>query len=147
LDDDVRVRGLIDRVDIDDEGHAIVRDYKTGATRPAYYGSHWSDDRQLQVALYMLAVSELLGLEAVAGLYQPLGADDLRGRGVFRDDTGLTAVVRNDCRTAEELDAVLSDARARAIALAARLRGGELQPCPETCSRNGCAFPGICRSG
>jgi RecB family exonuclease len=147
LDDDVRVRGLIDRIDVDDAGHAIVRDYKTGASRAAYYGSHWSDDRQLQVALYMLAVRELLGLEPVAGLYQPLGADDLRGRGVFRDDVELRAVVKNDCRTAEELGEVLSDARARAIELAARLRSGELQPCPETCSRNGCAFPGICRSG
>jgi len=34
----------------------------------------------------------------------------------------------------------------RAIsALAARLRGGELVPCPATCSREGCMYPSICR--
>ena len=31
----------------------------------------------------MLAVRDLLGLEPVAGLYQPLRGDDLRARGVF----------------------------------------------------------------
>ena len=30
----------------------------------------------------------------------------------------------------------------RAVALAARLRAGELTPCPKTCSRDGCLYPG-----
>ena len=34
----------------------------------------------------------------------------------------------------------------RAVALAARLRAGELTPCPQTCSRDGCRYPGICRA-
>ena len=54
-------------------------------------GARWSADRQLQVALYMLAVRELLGLEPVAGFYQPLGGDDLRARGVFLDGTPTSA--------------------------------------------------------
>ena len=33
---------------------------------------------------------------------------------------------------------MLDDAAARAVALAARLRAGELTPCPQTCSRDGC---------
>ena len=57
---------------------AIVRDYKSGSARPDYQGARWQSERRLQVALYMLAVRDLLGLEPVAGLYQPLSGNDLR---------------------------------------------------------------------
>ncbi len=144
----VRMRGVIDRLDIDGAGRAIVRDYKTGGKRAEYHGARWAEDRQLQVALYMLAVRELLGLEPVAGFYQPLGADDLRARGMFLDGAPVGAgVVANDGRSREDIDAALEDARARALALAARLRSGDLTPCPQTCSRDGCSHPEICRSG
>ncbi len=78
----VRLRGVIDRVDVDPGGRgtAIVRDYKSGAARPEQQGARWRCDRQLQVALYMLVVRELLGLAPVAGLYQPLGGGDLQPR-------------------------------------------------------------------
>ena len=36
--------------------------------------------------------------------------------------------------------------RERAVALAAPLRAGELEPCPQNCSRDGCTYPAICRS-
>ena len=147
LGDGVRVRGVIDRVDADAHGHAVVRDYKSGGTRPEYQGARWAVDRQLQVALYMLVVRELLGLEPVAGFYQPLGGGDLRARGVFLEGADVGgSVVANDARNPEELDALLEDARARSTALAARLRAGELEPCPTHCSRDGCRYPGICRA-
>ncbi len=145
----VTVRGVIDRLDVDPggSGRAIVRDYKTGAIRPEYAGARWGADRQLQVALYMIAVRRLLGLAPIAGLYQPLGGNDLRPRGVFLEDAPVPdSVIANDARTAEELDGVLADAEARAVALAAKLGTGELKPCPQTCSRDGCRYPGICRS-
>jgi hypothetical protein len=83
----------------------------------------------------------------VAGFYQPLGGDDLRARGVFLEGAAVgSGVVGTDCRSQDELDEALEDARARALALAERLRSGELTPCPETCSRDGCSFPGICRT-
>jgi ATP-dependent helicase/DNAse subunit B len=147
--DRILVRGVIDRIDVDPDGGggAIVRDYKSGSSRPAHQGARWGQDRQLQVALYMLAARELLGLRPVAGLYQPLGGGDLRARGIYLDDAPVgTRVVANDARTAEELDASLAEAAERAISLAARLRLGELEPCPQTCTRDGCAYPGICRS-
>ncbi|MBV9338960.1 MAG: PD-(D/E)XK nuclease family protein [Solirubrobacterales bacterium] len=147
LDEDVRLRGIIDRVDGDDRGRAIVRDYKSGSARPEHQGARWEIDRQLQVALYMLAVRELLGLEPVAGFYQPLGGGDLRARGVHQ--TGAApgeCLVANDGRSSEELGELLDEARARAIRLAARLRSGALEPCPATCSRDGCKYPGICRA-
>jgi RecB family exonuclease len=142
----IRLRGVIDRIDVAPDGRrAIVRDYKSGSTRPEYAGARWAPDRQLQVALYMLAVRSLLGLEPVAGVYQPVGGGDLRARGLFTEGAGC-CLVANDARTREDLDAALEDAVARATALAARLRAGELIPCPETCSRDGCKYPGICRS-
>jgi RecB family exonuclease len=147
LGETIRLRGVIDRLDVDRTARAIVRDYKSGAARPGYSGARWGEDRQLQVPLYMIAVRELLGLEPVAGFYQPLGGDDLRARGVFLDGAPVgSGVVATDARTRPEIEDALDDARSRAVGLAARLRSGELSPCPETCSRDGCAFPGICRS-
>jgi ATP-dependent helicase/DNAse subunit B len=145
---EVRLRGAIDRVDVDPAGgREVVRDYKSGSSRPEQQGARWSSDRRLQVALYMVAVRELLGLEPVAGLYQPLGGADLRPRGVFLAGASVgERVVNTDARSESELGEVLVQARARAVALASRLRAGELTPCPETCSRDGCSYPGICRS-
>lgn len=144
----IAVRGAIDRVDRAPDGRrAVVRDYKSGGTRTEYQGGRWSSERRLQVPLYMLAVRELFGLEPVAGLYQPLRGRDLRARGMFLEGEDVGAeLFANDGCDRQALEAGLEDAAARAVALAARLRGGELTPCPETCSREGCAFPGICRS-
>lgn len=143
----VALRGAIDRVDVDPSGtRAIVRDYKSGASRPRHQGGRWSEDRSLQVALYMVAVRDLLGLEPVAGLYQPLGGGDLRARGVFLERTPLGAgCVATDARDREQLRADVEDASARAVELGARLRAGKLVPCPATCSREGCMYPGLCR--
>jgi RecB family exonuclease len=147
LREGVRLRGVIDRLDADGAGRAIVRDYKSGSARPEYSSARWSEDRQLQVPLYMIAVRELLGLDPVAGFYQPLGGDDLRARGAFLDGAAVgSGVVATDSRSRSDLAEALDDARWRAVALAARLRSGELTRCPETCSRDGCAYPGICRS-
>jgi ATP-dependent helicase/DNAse subunit B len=146
-DDRVLVRGMLDRVDVDGAGHAVVRDYKSGAKRQGWAAAGWAAERQLQVALYMLVVRELVGLEPVAGFYQPLRGDDLRGRGVFVKGTDVGAgVVGTDGRDAAEVDALLADAAQRAVALAASLRAGSLIPCPQTCSRDGCSYPAICRS-
>jgi RecB family exonuclease len=143
----VRVRGVVDRVDVDGAGHAVVRDYKSGGRRPAWSAARWSEDRQLQVALYMLVVRELTDAEPVAGFYQPLRGEDLRARGVFLKGTDVgCGVVATDARAAEELDEMLADAAQRAVAVAASLRAGELEPCPQNCSRDGCKYPAICRS-
>ncbi len=148
-EDRVLLRGVIDRVDVDPggSGAAIVRDYKSGSTRPEYQSARWQIERRLQVALYMVAVRELLGLRPVAGVYQPLGGRDLRARGVFLEDAPVCSrLVANDGRDQDQLDALLGDAEALAVELAARLRSGELQPCPSKCSRDGCRYPGICWS-
>jgi RecB family exonuclease len=144
----VRVRGVIDRIDVDPVGRqAIVRDYKSGSVRPQHPSARWEEDRRLQVALYMLVARDLLGLDPVAGVYQPLSGEDMRPRGIALEGSPVQDLFSpRDVRSREALDAELSGAGARAVALAGRLARGDLTPCPKTCSRDGCSYPGICRS-
>jgi len=143
----VRVRGMIDRVDTDGAGHALITDYKSGAARSEHPAARWDSDRRLQVALYLLVVRELTALDPVAGFYQPLRGEDLRARGMYVDGTELgTAAHPRDRRSAQEFAAELDGAAQRAGALAGALRAGMITPCPQNCSRDGCAHPGICRS-
>ncbi len=142
----LRLRGVIDRVDVDRAGRALVRDYKSGRPSKSWPVARWQPDDQLQIALYMVAVRELLRREPVGGVYQPLRGEDLRARGLVRDDADAGELVLDtDRRSREELGQELDAAAARACELAARLRAGELVPLPDTCSPGGCAHPGICR--
>ncbi|HLY50976.1 MAG TPA: PD-(D/E)XK nuclease family protein [Solirubrobacteraceae bacterium] len=143
----ISLRGAIDRIDVGPDGRtAVIRDYKSGGTRPEHQAARWRVDGTLQVALYMLAARALLDVEPVAGLYQPLGGRDLRARGVFVEGAPVSGeCVANDGRDPAGLEAELNDAAARALELAGRLRSGQISPCPQTCSRQGCRYPGICR--
>jgi hypothetical protein len=146
--DRVLLSGVVDRVDADrsDPERVIVRDYKSGAKRDTWPGARWLNDRQIQVALYMIAVQRLLRVRTVAGFYQPLSGEDLRPRGVYNSgaDVGDYAVFRDELSDAE-LEELLDDIEDEAVMLATTLRRGELTPCPETCSPNGtCRYPGIC---
>lgn len=144
----LRVRGAIDRVDVDPAGgRAVVRDYKSGRVNPGWAVARWRQDDTLQVALYMLAVQELLGLELTAGLFQPLRDEDLRPRGLI-SSTAPPAdfAFDTDRRGPDELASELAAAAERAVAIAAQLRTGGLEPCPETCSSSGCMYPGVCRT-
>jgi RecB family exonuclease len=148
--DRVLLSGVVDRVDADpsDRDRVIVRDYKSGAKRDTWPGARWLSDRQIQVALYMIAVQRLLGVRAVAGFYQPLAGEDLRPRGVYNAgaDVGDHAVFRDELSDAE-LEALLDEIEDEAVTIAVTLRRGELTPCPEECSPNGtCRYPGICWS-
>lgn len=145
LGDGIRLSGRIDRVDVGPGGTAVVYDYKG---RMTVESANWRAKRKYQVALYMLAARDVLGLDAVGGLYQPIGGRDQRARGLLRDDADLgLKAVKTDRRPPAEfaaiVDGVLEDVRA-AIA---ELRAGALAPRPETCSYNdkGCMYPTICR--
>ncbi len=142
--DGIELTGRIDRVDVDG-GRAVVQDYKTGKT--TFPVARWEDKNRLQVALYMLAVRDLLELEPVAGLYIAL-ANENGPRGIARDDAAdaIGAVAKNDRLATEEFEAQLARARERVGELAVRMRSGEVRPCPETCAWNGgCSYPSICR--
>ncbi|MGZ4277192.1 MAG: PD-(D/E)XK nuclease family protein [Solirubrobacteraceae bacterium] len=143
----LRLGGRIDRVDVhDDPAHpvAIVYDYK-GKSAPAR--AKWLEEARLQIGLYMLALPQVLGMEAVGGLYQPLGGDDARPRGLLLQDAdpGLR-VVGTDRAAADELDALLDGVLGLALDAVRGIRSGALAPNPERCAwKGGCAHPTICR--
>ena len=69
--DGVTVRGRIDRVDTWN-GHALVRDYKSGKTAASYRVDAWETENRLQAPLYMLAAQREQGLEPAGAVYVPL---------------------------------------------------------------------------
>src|SRR6185437_7647902 len=118
----VSLRGRIDRIDVGEGGAAVVYDYKGKAVSGA---SKWIDDGKLQVALYMRAVEQLLGLRVVGGLYQPLTGGDLRPRGVLDGDSGVELdCVSTDVRDPDELRELLDAAVAAAREVAEQAAGG-----------------------
>ena len=142
----VGLRGTIDRIDIaSDSRRAVLRDYKSGRGSVERSAPRWIEGGVLQVGLYMIAVRRLLGLEPVAGLYQPLTGGDLRPRGAYLSGTEFGShTYPTDALDQSELDALLEEVEHQALELVATIRRGELTPCPATCSRDGCAHPGIC---
>jgi ATP-dependent helicase/DNAse subunit B len=139
-----KLRGRIDRIDVGSRGEAVVYDYK-GKDAPA--AARWIRDGKLQVALYMRAAEQLLGLDVIGGLYQPLSGSDMRARGVLDGDSGVELdSVSTDRRERAELAELLADALAKAREVAEQTASGELQARPQTCAwRGGCQYPTICR--
>jgi ATP-dependent helicase/nuclease subunit B len=145
LGEGVRLRGRIDRVDVGAGGAAVVYDYKGSRVTP---GARWLSEGVVQVALYMTAVEQLLGLRAVGGLYQPLSGSDLRPRGALDGDraAGFNAY-RTDLFTGAELGELVQGAVALTLDTAQQAARGLLRARPQSCAfrGGGCAYPSICR--
>ncbi len=144
----LRVRGRIDRVDVWD-GHALVRDYKSGKRVESYKVASWEPENRLQAALYMLVVERLLGLRPAGGVYVPLGGEERRPRGMVSAELPQLGsdFFDNDRLEQPEFAAVLERAGERIAETAERLRGGRLCSSPDSCAWNGgCSYPSICRS-
>jgi RecB family exonuclease len=140
----VRMRGRIDRVDVSETGEAVIYDYKARVAPPA---AKWIGEGNLQVALYMRAVEDLLGVSAAGGFYQPLSGPDLRARGLLDGDSSVgLECVRGDVREHEEVRELLDEALAGARGAAAQAAVGALEARPHSCAYNGgCMYPTICR--
>ncbi len=147
LADDVLLRGRIDRVDVAPGGQAVLYDYKSGRTGPGHSGAKWVEQGRFQMALYMRVVSELLGLEVLGGLYQPLTGADLRARGALAADSGLElSCVRTDSLDREQLAELVEASCDAALAAALQARAGQIESRPQTCAyAGGCMHPTICR--
>jgi RecB family exonuclease len=137
LGDGVRVRGKIDRVDVDPlSARGVVLDYKSGRA-PTARQIH--DEARVQVPLYLLVLRDQLGLEPVGGLYVPIGGGR-RSRGlVLRDDEPVPGYARDDYLDAEQFGAEIEHARQTAVELAGRIRAGDVRhdprggECPSWC--------------
>jgi hypothetical protein len=124
LEPGVVVSGKIDRVDRDPMGAlGIVVDYKSGAAASA------ADIRNrdlLQLPLYMLVLRDQLGLEPVGGVYVPVGGGR-RPRGILRSGSeAIPGFNSNDYLEPEEFDDAIESARATAVGLVERIRGGDV---------------------
>ena len=138
--------GRIDRVDVDPiSATAVVYDYKTSGSVDG--ARTWRGHGRLQPALYMLVVERLLGLEPIAGLYQPLRGPDLRPRGAVRADADPgVPLVSTDRLEPDDFRELIEHQLAVAAAAAAELARGALEPRPQSCSPSGrCRHPAICR--
>lgn len=143
----IEIRGVIDRVDRAN-GHALVVDYKSGKNVSGV--GKWSDKGKLQAPLYALVVKDLMGLEPIGAVYQPLAGDDLRPRGVVDSDHKHELggrFVRTDWRDGDGLGDALDEARETVRDVVRQMRDGEIRPKPDCCSGGtGCAYPSICRA-
>lgn len=66
--------GIVDRIDVDDEGHAVIVDYK-GSVGPEYEieGKGPCNPGKVQTRMYARAVERALGLHVVGALYVSYG--------------------------------------------------------------------------
>ena len=151
------LHGAIDRIDRDPDGRALVLDYKL--SREVTARAKFVEEAKLQLQLYMIAVAELWGAEAVGGLYLPLrGTSSRRPRGAVLEDAEAEldayGLYPADVVGPDEMREVIADARSRAGEIVARMRAGTIDRDPgpadprltghQVCPKY-CGFAPICR--
>jgi hypothetical protein len=138
------LHGAIDRVDRAPDGRALVLDYKLSTSVTPL--AKLEERAKLQLQLYLIAVTELWGAETVGGLYHPMRGTKLRGpRGAVLRDAAPDLpyrLTKNDLLDEEEYGELISESRARAGAIVARMRAGDIRRDPGP--REGLRGHGIC---
>ena len=128
------LRGVVDRVDADDEGAGMVLDYKSGSS------SHRSlkqiqNEGKVQLHLYLKALEELWGLDPAAGLYVPLFAATHKARGMY--SKAYEAAVKDlstvDNDGVDDLREEIEAGVARATEAAHRILAGRIDHRPGEC--------------
>ena len=147
--DDWGLHGAIDRVDRDPAGRALVLDYKL--SRTVTPREKFEEQAKLQLQLYLIAVAEHWGVEAVGGLYHPLrGTSARRPRGAVREDAAAQfasyGLYDRDVVDLEGFEDLLADARRRAGEIVARMRRGDIRrdPGPRRGLRGHDVCPAFC---
>ena len=143
------LHGAIDRVDRDTSGRALVLDYKL--SRAVTPREKFEEQAKLQLQLYLIAVAEHWGADAVGGLYHPLrGTSSRRPRGAVREDAaaGLASyrLYEKDVVDRDEFEQMLADARRRAGEIVTRMRRGDIRrdPGPRDGLRGHDVCPAFC---
>ncbi len=133
----VAVSGKIDRVDRDPvSARGIVVDYKSGAAPSA---TQIHDEARLQIPLYMLVLRDEIGVEPMGGVYVPFGGGR-RARGMLRKGPEeVVGFAPGDYLEDDAFEAEIEHARETAVALAGRIRAGDVRhdprggECPAWC--------------
>jgi ATP-dependent helicase/DNAse subunit B len=143
------LHGAIDRVDRDPGGRALVLDYKL--SRAVTPREKFEEQAKLQLQLYLVAVAEHWGVEAIGGLYHPLrGTSARRPRGAVREDAAAQLasyrLYDKDVVDADGFAELLGDARRRAGEIVARMRRGDIRrdPGPRRGLRGHDVCPAFC---
>jgi len=132
------ISGKIDRVDADVmSARGMVVDYKSGAASSAV---DIERRKLLQIPLYMLVLREQLGLEAMGGIYVPVGGAK-KARGMLRDESGerVPGFARDDYVAPERFEEMIEEARTTAVTLVERIGQGDVRldpigdKCPAWC--------------
>ncbi|MDE3089365.1 MAG: PD-(D/E)XK nuclease family protein, partial [Chloroflexota bacterium] len=114
-DEQIQLRGYIDRVDANDAGDLRVVDYKTGSSPISR--NDLDDGTRLQLALYALALRDALKIGApIAGLYWHIGAAKASSLKLEKYPGGASAA--------------LQTATTHALAHASRVVQGDFAPHP-----------------
>ncbi len=139
--------GKIDRLDLDPlAARGIVWDYKSGKT--AHSAAQIESEVKLQIPLYMLVLRDLVGVEPLGGLYQPL-AGERKARGLLRSsakEDGVPGYSRNDYVDEEDFWARVGRAQDVAREIVGRMRAGDVNHDPRdgTCP-SWCQLAPMCR--
>jgi ATP-dependent helicase/DNAse subunit B len=145
--DTFHLSGKIDRIDLDPyAARGIVWDYKSGKT--AHSAAEIERELKLQIPLYMLVLRDLVGVEPLGGLYQPL-AGERKARGLLRSSAkadGVPGYSRNDYVDEDEFWSKVARAEETARGIVARIRGGDVlhDPREGTCP-SWCELAPMCR--
>jgi ATP-dependent helicase/DNAse subunit B len=127
-----RLHGQIDRLDVADDGRALIHDFKvTSKVAPA---AKLEEDAKLQLQLYLMAADRLWDLTPVGAVYHPLrGTSDRKPRGmVLKEEAdGIPlGLVGTDLLSDERFEGLLEEARERAGRIVARIRTGDIRRDP-----------------
>jgi ATP-dependent helicase/DNAse subunit B len=140
-----KLHGSIDRVDVADGPNGrvgLINDYKL--SREVTKGADLEEEGKLQLQLYALALRKLWGIEPVGGVYIPLrGTGERRPRGFLNKDAAESLagvdVIGGDGLDAEQFEATLERAAARASEIARQITEGRVRrdpirgECPPFC--------------
>jgi RecB family exonuclease len=133
----VALKGRADRIDLGPEGLVVV-DYKRSHAAPL---AEIRKDGLVQLQLYAVAASRVLGVPVAGGLYRSL--KDGTDRGFML--SGVSGSFKsNDVVERDELDALLESAILTARSASDGMRAGHIEPTPSVEGCRYCSASGFC---
>lgn len=139
---DILIRGQIDRIDILDDGKALIVDYKK-STRSSSLDEKLKKGLELQLPIYLLVAKNLLKLE-------PAGAElrfvqNEKEQGVYRSSYAEKLGLHKSKKTHsdEEFVALLAAAEDTIRKYTKRMREADIRVQPKSCEF--CHFDSVCR--